>query len=108
MYLEQCEKKEVNNSLLDLIVLVVMGGVGYICRKLKFDTMPMILALILGPMLEAKSVQSFYWSRGDLLVFFQRPISALFVTALFFILVVLPIWRLLTRRRQLAPRGSDL
>lgn len=84
----------VNNSLLDLVVLVVMGGVGYICKKLKFDMSPMILGLILGSMLEVKFVQSLYLSRGDLLIFFQRPISGLFVSALFLILVVPPIWRL--------------
>ncbi len=97
----------INNSLLDLVVLVVMGGVGYISKKINFDMAPMILGLVLGSMLEMKFVQSRYLSRGDLLMFFHRPISGFFISALFLILVVPTIWRLVTRRRRLAPKGSN-
>ena len=42
----------VNNSMQDLYILIVMGVVGYILRKFKFDMAPLVLALVLGPMLE--------------------------------------------------------
>jgi putative tricarboxylic transport membrane protein len=96
----------INNSLLDLVVLVVMGGVGYISKKINFDMAPMILGLVLGSMLEVKFIQSLYLDRGNLLIFFQRPISGFFIIVLFLVLVVPPIWRLVTRRRRLAPKGS--
>ncbi len=39
----------INNSFLDVYILVAMGLVGYVLRKLKFDMAPLILGLVLGP-----------------------------------------------------------
>lgn len=64
-----------NNSTLDLLVLVVMGIVGYVLRKLKFDVSPMIVALVLGPMLERTFRQSLFMTGGDFAVFTSRPIT---------------------------------
>jgi putative tricarboxylic transport membrane protein len=83
----------INNSLLDLIVLFVMGIIGYVCRKLQFDTSPLVVAMVLGPMLETSFRESLFMSRGDLFVFFQRPISGVFFSVLFLILVGPPVWR---------------
>ncbi|MBI4607632.1 MAG: tripartite tricarboxylate transporter permease [Candidatus Rokubacteria bacterium] len=89
----------VNNSLLDLVVLVVMGVVGYVLRKLEFDVAPMILALVLGPMLEKTFQQSLFMSRGDLFVFVQRPISAVLLLLLFAMLLApFVAWRRALRR----------
>jgi len=90
----------VNNSLLDLVVLVVMGGVGYICKKINFDMAPMILGLVLGSMLEVKFNESLYLGRGDILIFLNRPISGFFMISLLLILVVPPIWRLMSRYQK--------
>ncbi len=94
----------INNSFLDLIVVVVMGIVGYVFRKINFDPSPMVLALVLGPMLETTLRQSLYISRGDPLVFIQRPISAFFVVALLAVLLLPFIRRLFTPRRPSVPR----
>jgi putative tricarboxylic transport membrane protein len=67
----------VNNSLLDIYILIVMGGVGYILRKLKFDMAPLILALVLGPMLEKNLIQSLYLCRGSIQTMISRPITAI-------------------------------
>ncbi len=45
-------------------------------RRLDFEPAPLVLAMILGPQLEAALRRSLIYSRGDLLVFFERPISA--------------------------------
>jgi putative tricarboxylic transport membrane protein len=87
----------VNNSLLDLLVLVVSGGVGYVLRKLQFDVAPIILAVVLGPMLEKTLQQTLFMSQGDLLVFMQRPISATLLAALV-LLILFPATRSLWRR----------
>jgi len=65
----------VNNSLLDIYLLIGMGGVGYILRKLKFDMAPLILALVLGPMMEKTLSQSLFMARGDVGSIILRPIS---------------------------------
>lgn len=95
----------INNSMLDLMVLVMMGIVGYVFRKINFDVSPMVLALVLGPMLETTFRQSLYSSRGDPLVFLQRPISAFFLVALLAVLLLPVLQRLFTRRRPSLPQG---
>jgi putative tricarboxylic transport membrane protein len=55
---------------------VAFGLLGYLMRRFDFEPAPLVLALILGPQLEAALRRSLIFSRGDLLVFVQRPISA--------------------------------
>ncbi|MBI3965409.1 MAG: tripartite tricarboxylate transporter permease, partial [Chloroflexi bacterium] len=98
----------VNNSMLDLIVVIVMGVVGYVLRKLDFDLSPLILAVVLGPFLETTFRQSLNMSRGDLLIFVERPLSAAFILALVVILVAPTVWRIVTGRRAPAlPATAD-
>ncbi len=87
----------INNSLLDLAVLLVMGIAGYIFRKISFDISPMVLALVLGPMLETTLRQSLFMNRGDPFIFIQRPISGFLLIILLFI-ILLPLIRRLLRR----------
>jgi putative tricarboxylic transport membrane protein len=82
----------VNNSIIDIWILIGFGILGYFIRKLQFDAAPLILALILGPIMENSLRQSLMASRGDLSVFFARPISAaLLILAL--ALILLPALR---------------
>ncbi len=90
----------VNNSTLDVIVLIVMGAVGYWLRKLKFDVAPMILAVVLGPLMEKSFRRSLYMSGGDLSIFVRRPISGALLAGLVAVLLAPPLWRLVGRRRQ--------
>ncbi len=69
----------VNNSIVDIYILIVMGVVGYILRKLKFDMAPLILALVLGPMLEKNLLQSLYLGQGNIGTLIGRPITATFL-----------------------------
>jgi putative tricarboxylic transport membrane protein len=96
----------VNNSIVDLIVLMVMGCIGYILRKLNFDVAPMILAIVLGPFMERSFRQSLYMSNGDLLVFLERPISAILLFLVIAFLFAPIVWRLTFRRRLESPEFS--
>lgn len=84
-----------NNSVFDVIAMVVLGFVGYILRKYEFEEAPLILAYILGPMLETNFRQTLIISNGNLSVFVSRPISvvALIVAALLFISTGLSFYR---------------
>lgn len=66
----------VNNSMLDLGILVIMGIAGYILRKLRFDMAPLVLAVVLGPMLEKSLRQSLFLTRGEVLPLLVRPLTA--------------------------------
>ena len=65
--------------MFDVWVALVFGVIGYLMRKLKFPTSPLVLATILAPMLETSLAQSLLISRGSPLIFFTRPIAAVFM-----------------------------
>ena len=70
----------VNNSIFDVVVMLIFGLVGYLFRKFEYEGAPLLLAFVLGPMFETNLRQSLILSRGSFLIFFSRPISAVFVS----------------------------
>ena len=82
----------VNNSLFDVYAMALFGVVGYLFRKLEVEPAPMLLAFILGPMMEEFLRRTLLFSSGDPTVFFTRPLSAglLSIAAIMLLLVVLP------------------
>jgi len=92
-----------NFSTGDVWVMVVTGGLGYLLRRLEFDVAPLVLALVLGPQIEVALRQSLNINRGNLLVFFQRPISLVFM-ALVLMTILIPLVKGIYRsgRRKLS------
>ena len=81
----------------------VFGIVGYLMKKFDYEGAPLILALVIGPMMEEALRQSLILSAGDFAIFVSRPISAAFiVTAL--VLLLLPL--LTQRAREPVALGS--
>jgi putative tricarboxylic transport membrane protein len=82
----------INNTVFDIFVMLFFGVFGYIFRKLEYEFAPLILAFILGPMMENALRQSLILSKGSFFIFFKRPISAvsLMVTLAILILAALP------------------
>jgi TctA family transporter len=56
-----------------------IGVVGYILLRLDFHPAPILLGFVLGPRFEENFRRSLLISRGDLLTFIERPISAFFL-----------------------------
>ena len=65
----------VNNSVLDIYLMILFGVVGYLMRKFDFEPAPMALAYVLSPLLETSLRQSLNISGGSFVIFFSRPIS---------------------------------
>jgi putative tricarboxylic transport membrane protein len=65
----------VNGSVVDVWIAVVMGALGYVLRKLGFETAPIVLGAILAPMIELALRQSLAMSDGQYTIFVSRPIS---------------------------------
>jgi putative tricarboxylic transport membrane protein len=76
----------INNSKFDVLIMIIFGVIGYAFRKLDYELSPLVIAFVLGPILETSLRQSLLISGGDIFVFFKRPIS---VTCLFIALTVL-------------------
>ena len=66
---------EVNNSVVDVWIMLIMGVVGYALRKFDFDPAPLVLGLVISPILEQSLRQSLIMSNGDYTIFLGRPIS---------------------------------
>jgi TctA family transporter len=65
-----------NNTEFDVYTMALFGVLGYIFVKLDCEPAPMLLAYILGPMMEEYMRRALLLSRGDPMVFIKRPISA--------------------------------
>ena len=65
----------VRNSMLDVAVSLVFGAIGYLLRRYQWPLAPLLLAFILGPLLEKYLIQSLSMSGGSALIFFQRGLS---------------------------------
>jgi TctA family transporter len=67
----------VNNSTFDVYMTVIFGLVGYILGKLECEPAPLLIGFVLGPMLEEYLRRAMVLSRGDPMVFVERPVSAI-------------------------------
>lgn len=65
-----------NNSEFDVYLMAIFGFFGYICAKFDMEPAPMMLAFIVGPMMEEYLRRALLLSRSDPMVFLERPISA--------------------------------
>jgi putative tricarboxylic transport membrane protein len=66
----------VDNSVLDVWILIGTGIIGYFLKKVGFNMAPLILGLVLGPMMEEKFVSSLMMTRGNILELLLRPLTA--------------------------------
>ena len=65
-----------NNNVFDVYMTVLFAVFGYMCSKLKMEPAPLLIGFVLGPMMEEHLRRAMLLSRGDPMVFLQRPISA--------------------------------
>jgi putative tricarboxylic transport membrane protein len=89
-----------NNLSFDLYVMLFFGVVGWLMRKFGYEGAPLILAFVLGPMLENALRQSLLISQGSFLIFVTRPISAIALGLAFLLLLTTFLPHFKKRRQQ--------
>ena len=67
----------INYSVFDIFLAIFFGILGYFLRKGNFELAPLVLAFILGRLMETALRQSLTMSDGSLWIFISRPISAI-------------------------------
>jgi len=87
----------VNNSMFDVVMMLVFGIVGYFFKKLKYPLAPMVLALVLGDMAESSFRQSMLLSQGSMGIFWSNPLVGSITT----LALLLLSWPLLGKLKQL-------
>jgi putative tricarboxylic transport membrane protein len=66
----------ISQSPIDLVLLYVLGGIGFLMRRFDFPTAPVVIGMILGPMAETEFRRAMTISNGDWTVLFTHPLSA--------------------------------
>jgi putative tricarboxylic transport membrane protein len=89
-----------NNLSFDLYVMLFFGVVGWLMKKFGYEGAPLILAYVLGPMLENALRQSLLISQGSFLIFVTRPISAVALGFAFLLLLTTLLPNFKKRRQQ--------
>lgn len=65
----------ISRSVIDLVLLYIVGFIGFLMRRFDFPTSPVIIGMILGPMAEQEFRRAMTISNGDLMIFLTKPIS---------------------------------
>jgi TctA family transporter len=90
----------VNNSDLDIYMTIFFGVLGYVFIKLKCEPAPLILAFVLGPLMEENLRRALLISRGDPTIFVTRPLSATFLVATVVLLLILIVPSIRRKRKE--------
>jgi putative tricarboxylic transport membrane protein len=85
----------IDNNVTGVLLMNIFGLVGYLMKRYEFSGAPLILALVLGPMFENSLRRSLMLSHGSAMIFFTRPLSAIFLI----IAIVFLISPLFSRQR---------
>jgi putative tricarboxylic transport membrane protein len=96
----------INNSTFDIFLMVAFGIVGYLMKKAGFDPGPMVLAFVLGSIIESSTRRGLLMFGGDPTGFVTRPISG-GILAVFVALALFPLVRTLVRRRRSGSVGAE-
>jgi putative tricarboxylic transport membrane protein len=96
----------INNTLFDVGLMLLFGVVGYLMKKFGYEGAPLVLAFVLGPMLENSLRQSLLISDGSFTIFFTRPI-ALVGVAVALLMLVSSIVPAFSRFRESIPKEEN-
>ena len=88
-----------NNNVGEIGLMLFFGGVGYVMKKFNYEAAPLVLAMVLGPMMENALRQSLIMANGSAAIFFTRPIS-LAVALLVLALLILPMLPWVKKKRE--------
>jgi putative tricarboxylic transport membrane protein len=88
----------------DVWLIAGFGVAGYLLRKADYPLAPLVLALVLGPLMEKSFRQTLISEQGNILAFVERPLSGTFI-AIAVLFFVLPLVKYLRKggRRSIAP-----
>jgi putative tricarboxylic transport membrane protein len=90
----------VTNNVFDVWVMLLFGVLGVFFYKVGAEPAPFILGFILGPLMEENFRRAMYLSRGNPIVFLERPISAFLLACALALLVVLVLPAVRAKREE--------
>jgi putative tricarboxylic transport membrane protein len=100
----------INNTVFGIFVMCIFGVLGYLFKKFDYEPAPMVLAFVLGPLLDLNLRQALLMSEGSFLGFFTRPISAvtLGIAVLLLLSSILPFVKKRLQNYKETTKGEEL
>lgn len=96
-----------NSKMLDVWLIVGFGVAGYLLRKADYPMAPLVLALVLGPLMEKSFRQSMIAEHGNVFIFIERPISGTFMIIAGLFLLVPIVQKLRGLRGKVRPNPAE-
>ncbi|KPL55131.1 tripartite tricarboxylate transporter permease [Prosthecomicrobium hirschii] len=78
----------IGSQPIDVMLIALFGLIGYGFIKVGFEPAPLLLGFVLGKLMEENLRRALSLSRGDPMIFFERPISAVLLVIAFAALAV--------------------
>lgn len=96
----------INNGYLEILIILLMGILGYLLERAGIPLAPVVLGIVLGPIVESNFMQSVIKTNWDLTQFLSRPISATLVV-LTVLLLSFPLLQAAIRRARGTPETQS-
>ncbi|MAC77838.1 MAG: hypothetical protein CML66_07215 [Rhodobacteraceae bacterium] len=91
-----------NNNVFDIWLTLIFGLAGYLMKLFRFEPAPLLIGFVLGPMMEEQLRRALLLSRGDPMVFIERPISGTLI-AITACILLYGLWSTFRGKRQRVP-----
>jgi len=89
-----------NNKVSEIGLMLLFGVIGYLMKKFKFDGAPLILAMVLGPLMDKALRQSLIMSGGSPAILLESTICTVIFAVVAVILFILPLLPVIGRFRK--------
>lgn len=96
----------VQNSIFDLFLVIGFGILGYLMKKAGYEPGPLVLAFVLGALMETAVRQSLRIFQGDPTGFVMRPISGTLIALTVLLAVGIPLLGAY-RKKRAAAKGEE-
>ncbi len=90
----------INNGYLEIMIMLVMGVIGFGFERANVPLAPVVLGIVLGPIVERNFMSSVIKTNWDLTQFFSRPISAVLIVLVVVFLLISPVLNIIQNRAE--------
>ena len=88
-----------SHLIADVAILIAVGLLGFVLKRLDYPLAPVVVGLILGPMAEIQFRRALQIAQGDYWVFVEKPIAAALFALAAILLILPPLLRAAARRK---------
>jgi putative tricarboxylic transport membrane protein len=96
-----------NNSLFDVYMMTVFGVIGFLMKRYGYEPAVLVLAFVIGPIMEQSLRQSLLLGDGNFMIFLTRPISLALILLAAFLIVSAAIPAIARRRRAIVAAAAE-